>query len=68
MIHTNGSETEVVLLVLLFETLLFVSLRKLCPFWGNNIGGVDIEALWLRTLRAATEGNRIIRADVIIKG
>ena len=67
MIQTKGWELEVVL-VLLVEAL--VSLRKWDGFCGSNTGGLGIEALWngrLRTVTAATEGNRIMRVDIIIK-
>jgi hypothetical protein len=67
MIQTKDSLPEVVLVWLLER---FVSLRKWGGFCGNNTGGLGIEALWnggLRTVTAATEGNRIMRVDIIIK-
>ena len=70
MIHTKALLLEVVLLVLLLETPLFVSLRKWCAFWGRNIGGLGIEALRFgesKTVIAAAEGNISKSVDIIIK-
>lgn len=65
MIHRNFSEPEVMLLVMLLRTLLFVSLRKYGGSGSSHVRGLDKDSL-LKTLSAAVRGkSENVSTDII---